>query len=183
MRRWCGGTATAVALLGLLAGAALPGTGLADTQKAAGRSGVHPTSAARVIAQAARSVTATDIAHAARSVTATDTAKLRYISASGSLLYEEGKATGTLPGSMRVHFNVGATLSGSFTIYTRGGTIKGHGEATPHGEGVYESFAGSLVANGGTGRFAHAHGTAKLYGTFNRNTYALLVQTTGKLSY
>jgi hypothetical protein len=167
MRRCRSGAATAVALLGLLAGAALPSTGLAATQNLTGRARVHP----RVSA------------HAARSVTATDTAKLRYISASGSLLYEEGKATGTLPGSMRVHFNVGATLSGSFTIYTRGGTIKGHGEATPHGEGVYESFAGSLVANGGTGRFAHAHGTAKLYGTFNRNTYALLVQTTGKLSY
>jgi hypothetical protein len=171
MRRGRNGAATAMALLGLFAGAALPGGGSADAQNLTGPARVHPANAARVNA------------HAARSVTATDTAKLRYISASGSLLYEEGKASGTLPGSMRVHFNVGATLSGSFTIYTRGGTIKGHGEATPHGEGVYESFAGSLVANGGTGRFAHAHGTAKLYGTFNRNNYALLVQTTGTLSY
>ena len=122
-------------------------------------------------------------AHAARAVKATDTASLRYVSASGSLLFEEGKAFGTLPGSMRVHFNVGATLSGSFTIYTRGGSIKGHGEATPHGSGVYESFAGTLLATGGSGRFAHAHGHARLYGTFNRDTYALFVQTTGTLSY
>jgi hypothetical protein len=119
----------------------------------------------------------------ARSVKATDTGHLHYVSASGSLLLEEGRASGTLPGSMRVHLNVGVTLSGNFTIYTRGGTIKGRGSATPHGSGVYESFAGSLIATGGTGRYAHAHGHAGLYGTFNRNTYALTIQTTGTLSY
>ncbi len=84
---------------------------------------------------------------------------------------------------MRVHFNVGAMFTGNFTIYTRGGTIKGHGTATPRGSGVYESFAGSLVVTGGTGRFAHAHGRTGLYGTFNRNNYGLVVQTTGTLSY
>jgi hypothetical protein len=120
-------------------------------------------------------------ARAARALKATDTAHLRYVSASGALLFEEGTATGTLPGSMRVHFTVGATMSGSFTIYTRGGTITGHGTATAHGEGVYESFAGSLSASGGSGRYAHAHGRAQLYGTFNRNTYALVVQTVGTL--
>lgn len=84
---------------------------------------------------------------------------------------------------MRVHFEVGATLKGTFTIYIKGGTIKGHGEATPHGAGVVESFAGSLIATGGSGRYAHAHGRAGLYGTFNRNSYALTVQTTGTLAY
>jgi hypothetical protein len=122
-------------------------------------------------------------AHAARTVKATDKASLHYISASGSLLFEVGPASGTLPGSIHVNFEVGATLSGSFTIYTKHGTIKGHGEATPHGAGVYESFAGVLIATGGSGRYAHAHGRAGLYGTFDRNTYALTVQTTGTLSY
>ena len=122
-------------------------------------------------------------AHAARSLKASDTAHLHYVSASGSLLYEQGAVSGTLPGSMHVHFNIGATFSGSFTIYTPGGTIRGHGSATPHGSGVYESFAGSLVTTGGTGRYAHAHGRAGLYGTFNRNSYSLLVQTTGTLLY
>jgi hypothetical protein len=120
---------------------------------------------------------------AAHSLRATDTAHLHYVSASGSLLFEEGQASGTLPGSMRVHFDVGATISGSFTIYTRGGSIRGHGEAKPHGAGVYESFAGTLVVTGGSGRFAHAHGRTGLYGTFDRSNYALLVQTTGTLSY
>jgi hypothetical protein len=122
-------------------------------------------------------------ARAARTLKATDTAHLHYVSASGSLLYEEGGASGTLPGSMRVHFDVGATFTGSFTIYTRGGTIKGHGTARPHGSGVYESFAGSLVVSGGSGRYTHAHGRAELYGTFNRDTYGLVVQTAGTLMY
>jgi hypothetical protein len=116
-------------------------------------------------------------------LTATDTAHLRYVSASGSLLYEQGTATGTLPGKMRAHVNVGATMSGSFTIYARGGSIRGHGSAAVHGSGVYESFSGSLVATGGSGRFARAHGRARLYGTFNRNTYALVIQTVGTLRY
>lgn len=122
-------------------------------------------------------------AHAARALKASDSAHLHYVSASGSLLYETGRATGTLPGSMRAHVRIGATISGSFTIYARGGTISGHGAATPKGEGVYESFAGSLTVAGGSGRYARARGTARLYGTFNRNTYALVVQTVGTLHY
>jgi hypothetical protein len=122
-------------------------------------------------------------AYEARSLKATDEAHLRYVSASGSTLYETGRATGTLPGSMRVHMRIGATFSGSFTIYAPGGTIEGHGSATPHGAGVYESFSGSLTISGGGGHFRHAHGTARLYGTFNRNTYALLIQTQGTLRY
>jgi len=123
------------------------------------------------------------IAHAARALRATDTARLHYVSASGSELVEDGKATGTLPGSMSAHVNVGATLSGTFTINTRGGSITGHGQATPHGSGTYESFAGTVTVTGGTGRFAHARGQTGLYGTFDRDNYALVVQTTGTLSY
>jgi hypothetical protein len=161
--------ATGVALL------VVPASGaLAAVKPAQARAAVHPPSG--VPATPTR-------AYAARAMTATDTAHLRYVSASGSLLLEEGKASGTLPGSMRVHFDVGATFSGSFTIYAGAGSITGHGVAVPHGAGVYESFSGSLTVTGGSGRYAHAHGQARLYGTFNRNTYALLVQTVGTLHY
>ncbi len=119
----------------------------------------------------------------ARTLKATDKAELHKVSVSGSDLIEEGKASGTLPGKMRASVNVGATISGSFTFYLHGGTIKGHGEATPHGEGTYESFAGTVTVKGGTGRYAHAHGDTKLYGTFDRENYALVIQTAGKLSY
>jgi hypothetical protein len=123
-------------------------------------------------------------AHAAHSMSATDTAHLHYIPpAHGSTLYEEGLASGTLPGRMRARFNIGATVTATFTIYTQNGTINGRGSATPHGSGTYESFAGSIQVTGGTGRYQHAHGHAGLYGTFNRRTYGLVVQTTGRLSY
>lgn len=122
-------------------------------------------------------------ARMARSLKATDTAHLRYIKHTGSLLFEEGTAHGTLPGNMRASCNVGGTFTASFTLYLNGGTIKGHGTATPHGEGIYESFGGTLTVTGGTGRYTHAHGHAGLYGTFNRRTYAMVVQTTGSLSY
>jgi hypothetical protein len=127
--------------------------------------------------------TAPQLAHAAHALKASDTAHLRYLSASGSLLLEEGQTTGTLPGKMRAHVNVGSTFTGNFVTYTRYGTIVGHGTATPHGSGKYESFSGTLVVTGGSGRYAHAHGTAGLYGTFNRDNYAFVVQTTGTLLY
>jgi len=161
LKRWGTGTTTGVALLANVALLATLATGFA----------------------AGYAVSGQPAAHAARTLRSTDTARLHYVSASGSELFEKGSATGTLPGSMSAHVNVGATLSGTFTIYTRGGSITGHGSATPHGSGVYESFAGTVTVTGGTGRFAHAHGHTGLYGTFDRDNYALVIQTTGTLSY
>jgi hypothetical protein len=79
--------------------------------------------------------------------------------------------------------NLGATFLANVTITTHAGIIRGHGTATPHASGIYESFSGTLTITGGTGRYAHAHGHAGLYGLFNRRTYNLIVQTTGTLSY
>jgi hypothetical protein len=119
---------------------------------------------------------------AAREVRAVDTAKLSYVSAAGPLL-EEGKASGTLPGRMRIRATIGLTISGTFTLYIHGGTISGRGSAIPHGSGTYESFSGSLTVTGGTGVYIQIHGHSSLYGTFDRATYALLIQTTGTLYY
>lgn len=122
-------------------------------------------------------------AHAAHTLRASDRATLRYRSAKGSTLYETGRASGSLPGSMRVHMRVAATFTGTFTIHARGGTITGRGRAIPHGSGVIESFKGVLTVTSGSGRYRHAHGHANLYGTFNRRTYALTIHTAGTLHY
>jgi hypothetical protein len=84
---------------------------------------------------------------------------------------------------MRAELNTGAVFTGSFTTHTHGGSIKGHGSATPHGSGRYQSFSGWFVVTGGSGRYAHVHGRAGLYGVFDRRSDSVVVQTTGKLSF
>jgi hypothetical protein len=122
-------------------------------------------------------------AHTASAISGNDNAKLHSVHASGSTLLEEGSATGPLPGHVRAYLHIGATLSGSFTIYTRYGSVSGHGSATPHGSGVEQSFSGSLVVTGGSGRYAHARGRGGLYGTYNRRTYAVELQPRGTIYY
>jgi hypothetical protein len=116
-------------------------------------------------------------------VKGTETGHLHFIRSSGSRLIEEGPASGPLPGHIKADLNVGASFSGTVTIYARGGTVRAHGTATPHGSGRYESFGGTLIIIGGTGRYSHAHGHGGFFGTFDRKTYAVVVQTTGKYFY
>jgi hypothetical protein len=125
------------------------------------------------------------VAHSSRTLNVTDTGRLHYNAreSEGATLVEEGSAKGALPGRMKAHLTIEASFTGNFVLYTNGGSIKGHGSAKPSGSGRYESFRGSLTVTGGTGRYAHAHGQAGLYGVFDRKTYALTVQTTGRLSY
>jgi hypothetical protein len=162
-RRSCGRAATrrcltAVALIGycsLLALAAIPGVA----------SGGIP------------------LARAARALNATDTAHLHRVSNSGEEILEVGRATGTLPGSVRAYINVGATVIVHFTIDTAAGAISGAGSGRLKGRAAEPSFAGRMTVRHGTGRYAHAHGEGGFYGTLDRKTYALIVQTTGTLSY
>lgn len=122
-------------------------------------------------------------AHTAGSINGTATAHLHLVKPNGSQLKEEGPVTGALPGSMSAVITTGKALTGNFTIHTHGGSIYGTGRAAPHGTGRYQSFSGTLTITGGNGRYSHAHGHAGLSGTFDRRTYALLIQTTGRFSY
>lgn len=124
-------------------------------------------------------------AHAARTLRASDRATLHYNrrKSEGAQLIEEGNATGDLPGSMYADLSVEGSFHGSFRLQTGGGWIYGHGTATPSGSGRFESFHGTLEVTGGTGRYAHAHGHAGLYGVLDRDTYEVKIQTVGQLSY
>jgi hypothetical protein len=82
-----------------------------------------------------------------------------------------------------VRLTLGSTVTASFTIRTRDGTIYGSGRAALHSSGRYASFGGSLSVSHGTGRYVDAHGNGKLYGVIDRRTSALTVQTIGTLSY
>src|ERR1700677_4711311 len=120
-------------------------------------------------------------ARAAGTLNVADTAHLRYVKAPGSLLLEEGAATGGLPGTVKVHLTVGATVTASFTIYAHDGSITGHGSGTLHSSGLYASFGGSMTVSSGTGRYTHAYGHGGFYGAINRNTLAAPAPTTGGL--
>jgi hypothetical protein len=122
-------------------------------------------------------------ATAARSVSVDDTGHLHLLKAFGSVLLEEGYAGGTLPGQAKVRLVVGSTVTSTFSIQTRYGTIYGSGRAALHSSGRYASFGGTLSVSKGTASYAHAHGAGKLYGVIDRRTSALTVQTVGTLSY
>jgi len=119
----------------------------------------------------------------ARTLDGTDTAHLHLVRQDESLLYEQGSAGGALPGGMRAKLTVGSTFTGACTIYTRYGSITGRGSAAAHGTGRYQSFSGAFTVTGGSGRYRHVRGATKLYGTFDRRTFAVVVQTVGRLSY
>jgi hypothetical protein len=122
-------------------------------------------------------------ARAARTISGNDNATLHFVRARGSTLYEEGQATGSIPGHVTATLRVEATFSGTFTISTHTGSFTGRGTAKPHGAGAVESFSGTFVITGGTGRFAHAHGHGMLYGTFKHKNYEVILQPRGTIQY
>jgi hypothetical protein len=113
----------------------------------------------------------------------TATAHLHLAKAEGSELVEEGRISGALIGSARAVLHTGSVFTATFTIKTTSGSIIGHGRATPHGSGRYQSFAGSFIATSGTGRYTHITGQSGLYGVFDRRTDAVEIQATGGLTY
>lgn len=125
-------------------------------------------------------------AGATRTQSVKDTGRLHKTGVEGSIVFEQGVAEGALPGEMRVRLDTNVPFRASFTLHTHGGTLRGHGSATPCEQrcsGPYESFRATLVIDGGSGRYARARGHGGLYGVFDRETYGVEVQTTGTLSY
>lgn len=125
-------------------------------------------------------------AHLAGTLSARDEGRLHLVKASGSLLIDEGPVTGTIPGKVRVDFiyTGNPSVSARITIYGHAGTILAHGSARLSSPtSPSPSFKGALAITGGTGRYAHAHGSGELFGVFYRRSYAITVQTKGVLHY
>jgi hypothetical protein len=125
----------------------------------------------------------TSAGHEARTISVNDTANLHLVHFHGNTLVEEGRTTGTLPGSAHASLVVSASnVRASFTIYLHGGSISGQGTARLNvGRGDYASFAGSLTVNHGTGHYAHASGSGRLSGTIRRSNDAAVVEVVGQL--
>jgi hypothetical protein len=111
------------------------------------------------------------------------TARLRLAQAEGSTLVETGPVSGVIVGQVQARLKTGASYTGEFTMKTASGSIKGVGRAKPSMAGRYQSFRGSFRVVGGSGRYAHIHGEAALYGVFDRRTDSVVVQTLGTLAY
>jgi hypothetical protein len=134
------------------------------------------------LAIAATMLLSAPAALAGKAMQVTDRAQLHPI-AGGDALTEMGKATGTLPGTVRVTLKIHQyTASSSFTIQTSRGSISGKGVGKlKTGKGTYASFGGAISVTGGTGAYKHAHGKGGLYGTINRRDDAMTVAVSGLL--
>lgn len=125
-------------------------------------------------------------AHAARVLNVRDEGRLHYVKSSGELIIDEGHASGSFPGSVKVRFLYDGepTVSARFTISGSSGSIYAHGTgrlSSPTSSAP--SFHGSFTVTGGSGFYSHVHGGGELYGVYYRRTYALTVQAIGKLPY
>jgi hypothetical protein len=147
---------------------------------------VRRTAALAVIVVAA---TGASNAVAARVLNVHDEGHLRFITSDGSEIIDEGEATGTFTGKLRVHFvyNGEPAVSARFTISNHDASISGKATGTLSNLASPEpSFRGHLTITGGTGRYTHIHGGGELFGVFIRrgkNKYALTVQAIGKFPY
>jgi hypothetical protein len=132
---------------------------------------------------------ATASAAAASVLNVRDEGHLRFITSNGSEIVDEGAATGTVPGNLRVHFvyNGEPSVSARFTITGHSGSISGKAKGNlSNPTSPDPSFRGAFTITGGSGRYAHIHGTGELFGVFTRrgrNKYGLVVQAIGKLPY
>jgi hypothetical protein len=125
-------------------------------------------------------------AGSSRAINVREEGRLHFVRESGSQILDEGPATGTVPGTVRLRFayNGSPSVSARFTIYAREGTLSGEAKGRLNSPtSPYPSFRGSLRLTGGTGRWAHARGGGELFGVYDRRTYGLVVQALGRLQY
>jgi hypothetical protein len=131
---------------------------------------------------------AVSAAFGAQSLYVRDEGRLHYTSRTGSILHEEGEATGSLPGKLSVQFaytGTSLTVNAQFTLTGHGWSLTGRGTGTlSNPNSSSPSFRGPLTITAGSGRYAHAHARGELFGVFyRRKHYALTVQTLGDLTY
>jgi hypothetical protein len=157
-----------------------------------GRWAAFPVTLAAVLVSSALTVAgATSAAAAIRArdaatQTVKDEGNLRFVKSSGSTLIDEGSASGTIPGNVRIRFtyNGNPNVSAQITIYGHHGTLQVRATgrlSSPTNPNP--SFSGTLTITGGSGRYSHAHGSGKLYGVFHRRSYGMIVQTQGTVHY
>lgn len=126
-------------------------------------------------------------AHAAKrkSLHLTGTASLHLVRKSGSVLYESGTATGSLPGSVSARFVTQVTkVTGTVTFFpSSGGSLTLTVVGYPQSVRTVTGFTGNLAVRGGTGKFKNALGSGTFNGTANRRTWAVTVHANANITY
>lgn len=124
-------------------------------------------------------------AGAARTISLNDTAHLHRTSSHGFNLYESGQATGSLGGSLTLHLDVVSTnhVTAQLTVKPSGGSMNGSASGDYRVNGGTASFSGTMSITGGSGSYAHAHGTNLSFsGTIQRSSDAVTVHVSGQFS-
>jgi hypothetical protein len=126
------------------------------------------------------------IAVATRTLNLNLNANYHLVGRPGHMISEQGSFTGTLSGTLISRsVVVSSTLgTGTFTLYTKGGSLSG--EATSHARvvGPIGYFSGTAKITKGTGKWAHSPGSTLAFsGTVNRQNYHFVEHVTGSLRY
>ncbi len=101
----------------------------------------------------------------------------------GTLIKEQGAATGTLKCPVTMQLTLGLTEANiTLSCKAKGGTLNGHGESTFYVEGTVTHFSGTLSVTKGTGKYAHATANVHMQGTMQRGNFALAATLAGTLS-
>ncbi|MGH2880101.1 MAG: hypothetical protein ACRDK4_10910 [Solirubrobacteraceae bacterium] len=108
---------------------------------------------------------------------------LHLTSKHGFTLNEQGRATGTVKGTIYVHLTIvsSSRVTAEMNIYPSNGSITAKGSAAYHRGHSSASFSGSLSVVRGTGAYSHAHGSGlSQSGTIQRSNDAVTVHVSGR---
>lgn len=122
---------------------------------------------------------------AARTVSLNDTGHLHKTAHHGLNLYEAGPTSGSLSGTVTLHLDVVSTnrVTAQLTVHSGHSSINATASGSYRNNGPTASFSGTLSVTGGTGSYAHAHGSGLSFsGTIQRTTDAVTVRVSGHFS-
>jgi hypothetical protein len=91
----------------------------------------------------------------ARTIPLNENGDLRLTSRRGFTLNEQGRASGTVAGTIYVHLKIVSTrrVTAEVNIYPKGGSISGYGSASYRRQGATGYFSGTLSINRGSGSY------------------------------
>jgi hypothetical protein len=123
------------------------------------------------------------VASGARVLSLNENGSLHLTSKHGFTLNEQGRASGTVKGTIYVHLSIvsSSRVTAELSIYPSGGSITAHGSASYHKERTSARFSGSMSIERGTGSYAHARGSGLSFsGAIKRSNDAVTVHVAGK---